>query len=437
MPANTSNRPPKRTTGAPKKGTPVSKKKRRRKKKSRYNKLIAVCVAGAIAIGACGYLGVMGIRAIAGLFKPDTTQTAQASSQSSLSQSSLESSIESSIVHTDAIDTDAIDSLKNMKAAISSGIDTSELNDLKAQIEAYLSEHQIDTSKISWAVQDLTTGTFIESSNAREDFTAASTYKLPLCMYYYEEIAAGRINPNDTLLYSEAMREDEDKENLNQPIHRKFKVGDQIQIDELLEAALLYSDNIAGHMLYENLGGYSKFKQIVTKYSPIEQSPQFTSDRYNVLNADYMMRLLNIIYNTPGTFNDLKYWLQHASLETYLNRSLPAVYIQKIGNINEVRNAGGISNGNAPFSLSIYSSIGKHEGQDVIADLGVLCYNYFNNKFASGYYANEDFARVQMLNAQMSNPVDVIFYRPGPQGQTLPEMTPEEEAAAAEALLAD
>lgn len=411
---------------------PQRKRKRQRKRPSSQRMLILM-IAAAIAVVALGYGTYTLCHA---LFSPKTVNQAPAvgstekkkdrTSSSTKSESSSEITSQSASVQVSLSDEEAYAAMRSMRDTIDKAYVDDQLVDLGEQIRAYLSEHNIDQSKISWAVQDLTTEAIVESDNAKEDFTAASTYKLPLCMYYYEQIAEGKIDPNQKLLYSEEMREEEDKENLGQPIHRKYQVGDEIQIDELLEAALLYSDNIAGHMLYENLGGWQAFKTIVARYSPYEQSENFY--KTNVLSSDYMMRLLAIIYNTPGTFNDLKYWLQNASIDTYLNRNMSGHYIQKIGNINEVRNAGGISNGSAPFTLSIYSCIDKHQGQDVIADLAVLVNDYFVNKYNSGFYQGEKADLIAMLNAQMSTPTDVIVLRPGPKGQEFKPLTEEEEA---------
>lgn len=330
-------------------------------------------------------------------------------------------------------------SLINLKNSLSLSVvkQPNSLADLETQIDEYLTSHNYDKTKVSWAVQDLVTLEVAESDNSRENFTAASTYKLPVCVYYYEEIAAGRINPSDQLEYTEEMREDEDDENLNQPIHRKYKVGDKIPIDELLEAALLYSDNIAGHMLYSHMGGYQEFKEIVAKYSDVPQAKSFFEETSNSINADYMMRLLNHIYFTPGTFNDLKYWLQYTAPDTFLNRTMQYTYIQKIGNINSVRNAVGIYNGMVPYTLSIYTDISKKDGMDILADLGELVYNYFKNRYASGFYDGMDLSLYKDLNAQMSTPYDVILYRDGPNGQKLPEMTPEEIKKMNEAIQAE
>lgn len=394
---------------------------RRRRRKYKYDPMrLSIVIVAVLAI-ACSGIG-LGYTLLRGK-SPERESIAKVSSASSASSKKDDHAASLSVFK----DEKQMTKLVALKENVDLVFQDNSLKDLKEQINAYLSEHGYDPAKVSWSVQDFVTGEVIESSNAKQNFTAASTYKLPLAVYYYEEIAAGRINPNDTLVYTEEMREKEDDENLNQPIHRKFKVGDKIQIDELLEAALLYSDNIAGHMLYENIGGYDKFKHIVAKYSDQPQTQEFFSESSNVVNADYMMRLLNHIYTTPGTFNDLKYWLQMTGINTFLNRNVPGTYIQKIGNLDEVRNAVGIYNGNPPFSLSIYSCISKTGGMDLLADLGQLCLTYFQNRYYSGFYDNYDMTLFQQLNNEMSSPLDVIALRPGPNGQTLPDLTEEEK----------
>lgn len=392
-----------------------TKKKKRLKKRA----VIALCAAAVLTAGVC----VISLRAA---FGPSSREEKPVL---------LEDGTE--VAHTDltTLKEQISDVLKkknlgSLKESIQTYIFNNELSDLKTQILDYLNANQVDPSKITWAVQDLTTGAYVESDNAQTDFTAASTYKLPLSMIYYDMLAAGTIRPDSTITFTEEMREEEDKENPDQPIARKYQVGDAIQIDELLEAALVYSDNVAGHMLYENLGGYSAFKTLALQYSGTPQSKEFTSYK-NVFNSHYMMDLLRHLYETPGTYNDLKYWLKIATYDMFLNQQVPWTYIQKIGNIDAVRNAVGYYNGSFPYSISVYSAISKEEGEKILADLGTLVYNYFLNKYNSGFYNTIDPQRVMDLSAQIGSPADVIVDRPGPKGQTLPPVTAEERANAA------
>lgn len=275
--------------------------------------------------------------------------------------------------------------LKHLRSDIQTFMFNNQLSDLKDQINAYLTENQIDSSKIAWAVQDLTTNAYTESDNAHQNYTAASTYKLPLSMLWYEKVQDGSAKMDDTFELTERMLEKEDTENPDQPIGRKYRLGDRIPLSELLEGAALYSDNIAGHILFENLGGYTAYKTQALKYSDTLQDKEFTSSQ-NVLNPHYTMNLVNYMWNHPGTFDELKYWLYCAIQGNFLNRSAQLGYIQKIGNIEEVRNAIGLMPGEFPYSVSVYSSIDAKKGEEVIGDIGLICYNYFLNKYNSGFY---------------------------------------------------
>lgn len=276
--------------------------------------------------------------------------------------------------------------LAHLKSDIQTFLFNNQLSDLQDQINQYFEENNIDQTKVAYAIQDLTTDAYVESDNARENYPAASTYKLPLSMLWYEMIQSGAANPENKLEYTEKMREDEDGENPNQPIGKMHKIGDQIRLAEVLEAAALYSDNIAGHMLFENLGGYSAFKSMALKYARNQQAQEFT-DYKNILNPDYTMDLAHALFNDQtGTWDDLKYWLYRAYMGGFLNRNQEYGFVQKIGNNQEVRNVIGYLPGNAPFSISIYSSIGADEGEKMIGDLGSICVDYFTKKYESGFY---------------------------------------------------
>lgn len=285
----------------------------------------------------------------------------------------------------------SIKNLSHLKADIHTFLYNNQLRDLQNLITEYFEENNIDQTKVAYAIQDLTTDAYVESDNARENVPAASTYKLPLTMLWYEMISNGAANPDNKMEYTEKMREDEDGENPNQPIGKMHKIGDQIRLGEVLEAAALYSDNIAGHMLFENLGGYPSFKIMALKYARNQQEQEFT-DYKNILNPDYTMDLAHALFNDQsGTWDDLKYWLYRAYMGGFLNRNQEYGFVQKIGNNQEVRNVIGYLPGNAPFSISVYSSIGAEEGEKMIGDLGSLCIDYFNKKYESGFY--EDYPK--------------------------------------------
>lgn len=264
------------------------------------------------------------------------------------------------------------------------------LRDLKTLFEQYFEQNDISKEDISWAVQDLSTDVYIESENATEDFVAASTYKLPLLMLWCEKIAKGEVTMDTTFQLTKDMLEKEDEENPEQPIGKKYNIDDMVPLYELLQAASIYSDNLAGHMLFANIGGYKEYKTLAQKFSDTKQSAAFTDDKQNVLNAHYTMNLAHYLYTTPDVFDDLKYWLMLGGYGLFLNKNNQLNYIQKLGNIDEVRNVIGYYPGEFPFSISIYSRVDKDRGEQIIADLGDITYSYFQNLYNSGFYNDLD-----------------------------------------------
>lgn len=374
----------------------ATRKKKRKVHKKNLTILVA-CAAAIIAlVGAGAYWVVSSIE--------------DHKAQQALAEENQQKLERLADLRTEAGDVLSVKRLTHLKSDVQTYLFNNQLNDLRKLINSYFEENKIDPSKVAYAIQDLTTDAFIESDNALTNYPAASTYKLPLTMLWYEMVKNGSVSPDMKLEFTEKMREDEDGENPNQPIGKMHKVGDQIKVSELMEAAALYSDNIAGHMLFENMGGYSAFKTAALKYARNQQDSEFT-DYKNTLNPDYTMDLAHALFNDQtGTWDDLKYWLYHAYMDGFLNRNQEYGFVQKIGNLDEVRNVIGYLPGDAPFSISVYSSIGADEGEKMIGDLATICVNYFNDKYASGFY--EDYPKKEYNGWEFLNdpPQITIYY---------------------------
>lgn len=375
-------------------------KKNTSKRKYNYKRLAVVALAGILAVSGLGILTVKGYRSAKSSKEPeqivlDSGEVAKKEDISKLRQKIV-----------DVID---LKYLSHLKDDIKTYIFNNQLQDLKTSINNYLSENNIDASKVSYAVQDLTTGAYIKSDNAADNNLAASTYKLPLTMLWYEKIANGEVSPTQEFEFTENMLEKEDEENPNQPIGAKYKVGDKIPLSNLLEAAALYSDNIAGHILFENLGGYSAFKHMATKYSEHQQSKDFFNE--NKLNPDYTMDLVRHLYETSGTYDDLKYWLTYAGPHMFLNYNNPHGYVQKVGNNEEIRNVIGYAPTLYPFSVCIYSQIGDKEGEKLIGDIGDICWAYFEQKYNNGDYEMYDSSLAESRMA-IGSPQVALAYLP-------------------------
>lgn len=96
------------------------------------------------------------------------------------------------------------------------------------------------------------------SYNGDQQFTAASTYKLPALMADAQAIAAGQAGGGDQICYQDWMWED--------GVFGDYYDGACYSRDELAWRAGHYSDNTAAHMLVEDLGGGSALNSYAAQH---------------------------------------------------------------------------------------------------------------------------------------------------------------------------
>lgn len=240
---------------------------------------------------------------------------------------------------------------------------------LDERIQAYLTANGISSASVQYSIEDLTTHERF-TKDAQMNVTVASVYKLPLAMLYYEKIAEGEVSEQTLYTYEASHYEQ------GGPISLRYSVGDQIELGELLEALIIESDHTAGHILYENLGGWPAFKQAITKYSDTPQSDEFFSYD-NVLNADYVGDVLGYLYAHEEEYAQLIDDLKEAMPGEYLESVIQPETAQKYGLYDVYRNVAGIVYGEHPYSIAIFSSLGE-SGSRVIGEINAICYEYFN-----------------------------------------------------------
>lgn len=114
-------------------------------------------------------------------------------------------------------------------------------------INAYLTENGISQEQIGISIRSLD-GIEAYEINGDVEFTAASVYKLPLAMIWYEKVNNGEITLQDTLYYDPAYYES------GAGVADEYAAGSNITLETLLNSLIIKSDNTAGHILFENLG---------------------------------------------------------------------------------------------------------------------------------------------------------------------------------------
>lgn len=240
---------------------------------------------------------------------------------------------------------------------------------LNTFLSQYLVENQIDEKNIAIAVHDFVSNQdyFI---NEDQYFFAASLYKLPLAMQYYEAISTGKMKLQDTLPYRSIDYE------MGGPIGDTFAPGSKITLETLLEYVILYSDNTAGHILYEQLGGWEVFRKEIKVYSPMKYTDEFQSNSFTVR---YTNDVLVQLYHEKESYTSLLDDMQQAYPNDYLNRTKPLGTYQKYGAYEEFRNAIGLAMHAHPYAISVMTSLGE-DGIRVIGELNALCDSYFNEE---------------------------------------------------------
>lgn len=247
-----------------------------------------------------------------------------------------------------------------------------QLNELEEKIDEYIEEENLDKDKITYYITDLVTEESI-SLHPNEDRTAGSIYKLPLAMLWYELINDGEYKLSDKLTFTS-----EDYEEGGGVIASNYSIGSKIPIEELLEEMIVHSDNTAAHMLFDELGGYSKFKSKADKYSDKEMDNEFYSRSENVVTARYMNDVLNYLYNHSQEYTTLIKDMKKSQKKGYLNATVQTHAAQKYGAYMQASNAVGFVDAKEPYSIVVLTSY-SDLGEGYIGDINAICYKYFNS----------------------------------------------------------
>lgn len=239
--------------------------------------------------------------------------------------------------------------------------------DLAKDIEAYFQENGIDHEKVAYCITDLEHN-IKYSMNEKDEFIAASIYKLPLAMLYYDKVNDGEYTLDSTFTYSGYMHEDAGVVSSN------YGIGSQIPLSDLLDDLIEYSDNDAGHILYENLGGWKEYKEAMTKYTDSISENYYTED--NVSTANTMNDVVTYLYEHKEDYKDLIENMEKAEPGEYLDRDTQLSMPQKYGMYDSALNSVGFVECNTSYSIVVLTDLGN-KGADVMANINRIAYEHF------------------------------------------------------------
>ena len=239
--------------------------------------------------------------------------------------------------------------------------------DLAKDIEAYFQENGIDHEKVAYCITDLEHN-IKYSMNEKDEFIAASIYKLPLAMLYYDKANDGEYTLDSTFTYSGYMHEDAGV------ISSNYGIGSQIPLSDLLDDLIVYSDNDAGHILYENLGGWKEYKEAMIKYTDSISENYYTED--NVSTANTMNDVVTYLYDHKEDYKGLIKNMEEAEPGEYLDRDTQLSMPQKYGMYDSALNSVGFVECNTSYSIVVLTSLGD-KGADVMANINRIAYEHF------------------------------------------------------------
>lgn len=238
---------------------------------------------------------------------------------------------------------------------------------LAKDIEAYFQENGIDHEKVAYCITDLEHN-IKYSMNEKDEFIAASIYKLPLAMLYYDKVNEGEYTLDSTFTYSGYMHEDAGI------ISSDYGIGSQVPLSDLLNDLIIYSDNDAGHILYENLGGWKEYKEAMTKYTDSISENYYTMD--NVTTANTMNDVVTYLYDHQEDYKGLIKNMEKAEPGEYLDRDTQLSMPQKYGMYDYALNSVGFVECNTSYSIVVLTSLGD-KGADVMANINRIAYEHF------------------------------------------------------------
>lgn len=238
---------------------------------------------------------------------------------------------------------------------------------LAKDIEAYFQENGIDHEKVAYCITDLKHN-IKYSMNEKDEFIAASIYKLPLAMLYYDKVNEGEYTLDSTFTYSGYMHEDAGV------ISSDYGIGSQVPLSDLLNDLIIYSDNDAGHILYENLGGWKEYKEAMTKYTDTISENYYTMD--NVTTANTMNDVVTYLYDHKEDYKGLIKNMEEAEPGEYLDRDTQLSMPQKYGMYDSALNSVGFVECNTSYSTVVLTSLGD-KGADVMANINRIAYEHF------------------------------------------------------------
>lgn len=219
-----------------------------------------------------------------------------------------------------------------------SASETAKNADLEAIMTDFIAKNDLKNADFSLSYYNTVTGESY-SINDTLFLPAASTFKLPLNMYYYELERDGEIAP-DAIIPSAKLE------------------GVEYRLSDIHRASLVDSDNDTSLAMLYNLGEFPEYKRIMRDAyfcMPKEQIESiYYADNYYCTNM--MMDALKYLYENSDDFEEMLGYMKQAQPDTYFRAYVTEYEVAHKygwfeGSVNDV----GVFYTPEPFLLAVYT----------------------------------------------------------------------------------
>lgn len=295
--------------------------------------------------------------------------------------------------------------------------------ELETLLTGFRDEYGLNESNFSLCYRDTVTGEEYRFNDTAFLF-AASTYKLPLNLYYYELEQEGTLSPSTP-------------------------VGG-VPLSRAHYQSLVWSDNDVSHNMIYNLGNFRTYKEKMRKY--------FTMDSADIANLYYtgnyyctamMLDTLQYIYDRQESFPDLLDYMKQAQPEEYFARYAGDTEIahkygffydeeDQVVSVNDV----GIIYAPHPFLLAVYTK-NAGDGVEVLARVCERLIEYNEELYQEPKPISEPMPEPKPepepapTPVAEPEPIPALTSAAGAQRETVPEPEPPPAAAPTESDLPD
>jgi len=238
---------------------------------------------------------------------------------------------------------------------------------IEVTVQQLIEDRSLSERRLAIGYYNIDTGEYY-FYNENAMFQSASLYKLPMCMYYAEEIALGNIDPDAKIL--------------------------GMSFELVCRQSIQYSSNDTAHALRAHLGGFRKMRELYAKYladTPDELPENYLSD--SLFSAAQCIKILQKLYDNGEIFSDIIQYMEDATPGRFFESGALAEkteIAQKYGYLDDGHlNNMAIIYADSPFLLVVLTKNAPNSPK-LLGEIADLFISYTNEDFEARMQAQAE-----------------------------------------------